>query len=110
MAPRAIRHRVDDGERPIPGPGGSFGFDGSLDYTATLVIPPAALKNMVDVSKHRDLVALFQDDKGNVILDFTIGGMAKSPKFKLDRTRAERKAGEKLLDELKKKAKGLFNR
>jgi hypothetical protein len=89
---------------------GSFGFDGSLDYTATLVIPPRALDGMIDVSKHRDLVELFKDDRGNVVLDFTIGGRAKSPKFTLDRTRIERKAGEKLLDELKKKAKGLFDR
>ncbi len=89
---------------------GSFGFDGTLEYVASLVIPPSVQKDMKDLSKYRDLVDLFRDEKGNIVLDFDIGGEAKSPKVKLDRTRAKQKAGEKLIDELKKKAKGLFDK
>ena len=89
---------------------GSFGFDGTLDYAASLVIPPSVQKDMKDLSKYRDLVELFKDEKGNIVLDFNIGGEAKAPKVQLDRTRATEKAGEKLIDELKKKAKGLFDK
>ncbi len=89
---------------------GSFGFDGTLDYVATLVIPPAVQADMKDLSKYRDLVDLFRDDRGNLVLDFNIGGEAKAPRVQLDRSRAKQKAGEKLFDELKKKAKGLFGK
>lgn len=89
---------------------GSFGFDGTLDYVASLVIPPSVQKDMKDLSKYRDLVDLFRDDGGNIVLDFNIGGEAESPKVTLDRSRAKEKAGEKLVDELKKKMKGLFDK
>jgi hypothetical protein len=89
---------------------GSFGFDGTLDYVATVVIPTAVQRDMKDLSKYRDLVDLFRDETGNLVLDLNIGGEAKSPRIKLDRTRAKQKAGEKLFDELKKKAKGIFGK
>lgn len=89
---------------------GSFGFDGTIDYVATLVIPPSVQRDMKDLSKYRDLVDLFRDERGNLVLDFNIGGEAKAPRVQLDRSKAKQKAGEKLFDELKKKAKGLFGK
>jgi hypothetical protein len=89
---------------------GSFGFDGTLDYVATLVVPPVVQADWKDLSKYGDLADLFKDGQGNLVFNFAIGGVAKSPTVKLDRTGMERKAGEKLIDELKKKAKGLFDR
>ncbi len=93
---------------------GSFGFDGSLDYRAHIVIPPQAQQKMKDLAKFRDMVDLFRDEKGNLVLDLDIGGTAKSPKVGLDQTAAKKKAGEKLIDGLKDgaadKLKDLLNR
>ncbi|HSG29808.1 MAG TPA: AsmA-like C-terminal region-containing protein, partial [Candidatus Krumholzibacterium sp.] len=93
---------------------GSFGFDGSLDYRARLVIPPAVQAGMKDLSKFGDLVDLFKDDKGNIVLDFDIGGDARDPKVQLDQTAARARAGEKLIDNLKEggidKLKSLFKK
>ncbi|MBN1164932.1 MAG: hypothetical protein JXB45_10160 [Candidatus Krumholzibacteriota bacterium] len=83
---------------------GFFGFDGTLQYAARLFVTPQAQQNMKDLSRYRDLVELFRDDQGNLILDFDIGGTAKSPRVQLDQSRARKKAGEKLMDELKKGA------
>ncbi|MCK4538290.1 MAG: hypothetical protein KAV42_05780 [Candidatus Krumholzibacteria bacterium] len=93
---------------------GSFGFDGSLDYRARLVIPPAAQKEMKDLQKYGDLVDLFRDEAGNLVLDLDVGGSAKSPKIHLDQSAAKAKAGQKLMDSLKEgavdKLKDLFKK
>ncbi|MBU8920336.1 MAG: hypothetical protein KOO63_00600 [Bacteroidales bacterium] len=93
---------------------GSFGFDGSLDYRARLVIPPAAQKEMKDLKKYGDLVDLFMDESGNLVLDLDVGGSAKSPKIRLDQSAAKAKAGQKLMDSLKDgtvdKLKDLFKK
>lgn len=87
---------------------GSFGLDGTLDYAATLSIPPAVQKGMKDLGKYGDLVSLLKDEKGNLVIDFSLGGTAKSPKVLFELDRAKKKAGEKLIDGLKKKMKDLL--
>ncbi len=93
---------------------GSFGLDGTLAYKANLKISPAAQKGMKDLDGYRDLLDLFRDDGGNLVFDFDIGGTAKSPKIRLDQSRAKARAGEKLIDGLKKgaadKLKDLFKK
>ncbi|MCU0638979.1 MAG: AsmA-like C-terminal region-containing protein [Candidatus Krumholzibacteria bacterium] len=83
---------------------GSFGFDGSLDYRAHIVIPPQAQQKMKDLEKFGEMVDLFRDGKGNLVLDLDVGGTAKSPKVALDQTSAKEKAGRKLIDGVKKGA------
>jgi len=83
---------------------GSFGFDGSLDYRAHIVIPPQAQQKMKDLDKFGDMVDLFRDGKGNLVLDLDVGGTTKSPKVALDQTSAKEKAGRKLIDGVKKGA------
>ncbi|MCK4237044.1 MAG: hypothetical protein KAX38_07975, partial [Candidatus Krumholzibacteria bacterium] len=84
---------------------GFFGLDGTLDYAVRLLIPPAQQKEMKDLKKYRDLVELLKDRNGNLVLDFHIGGTASSPKLSIDLSGAKERAGEKLIDGLKKKAK-----
>ncbi len=87
---------------------GSFGFDGTLDYDAGLVITPQQQKHMKDLAKYAAIIDLFKDDQGNILLMLDIGGTAKQPKVRLDQSRAKENAGKKLLDEAKDKLKGLF--
>jgi hypothetical protein len=87
---------------------GSFGFDGTLDYSAGLVISPAQQARMKDLAKYAGLIDLFKDDQGNILLNLHIGGTSKSPKVRLDQSRAREKAGKKLLDGAKDKLKDLF--
>lgn len=89
---------------------GSFGFDGTLDYNAGLVISPQQQAQMKDLAKYAGIVDLFKDDKGNILLMLDIGGTAKQPKVRLDQSKAKENAGKKLLDEAKDKLKGLFNK
>jgi hypothetical protein len=83
---------------------GFFGLDGMIGYDVQLVIPPNVQKNMKDLRKYGDLVDLLRDEKGNLILDIRVSGSADDPKASLDMTRATEKAGDKLMDQLKKKA------
>lgn len=83
---------------------GSFGFDGSLDYRARIVIPPQAQQRMKDLEKFGNMVDLFRDEKGNLILDLDVGGTTKAPRVGLDQTSAREKAGRKLIDDVKKGA------
>jgi hypothetical protein len=89
---------------------GSFGLDGTLDYAAHLVVPPAVQARMKDLSKYRDLVNLFRDAQGNLVLDLDFGGTSKDPKVSIDMSGAKEKAAEKARDELLKKAKDLFKK
>ncbi len=89
---------------------GSFGLDGTLDYAARLVVPPAVQAQMKDLSKYRDLVTLFRDAQGNLVLDLDFGGTSKDPKVSIDMSGAREKAAEKARDELLKKAKDLFKK
>lgn len=89
---------------------GSFGFDGTLDYTARLVVPPAVQGQMKDLSKYRDLVELFRDAQGNLVLDLDLGGTSTDPKISIDMSGAKEKAADKARDELLKKAKDLFKK
>lgn len=89
---------------------GFFGLDGKIGYDVQLVIPPNVQKTMKDLEKYGDLPDLLRDDKGNLILDLRVSGSAKSPKVMLDMTRATEKAGDKLMDELKKKAADYFKK
>jgi hypothetical protein len=82
---------------------GSFGFDGTIDYRAKLLLTPAMQSRMKDLDKYRDLVDLFRDDTGNLVFEFDVGGTAKSPKMQLDQTKARQKAGEKLIEGAQKK-------
>jgi len=87
---------------------GSFGFDGTLDYNAGLVITPQQQAHMTDLAKYAGIIDLFKDDDGNILLMLDIGGTAKEPKVRLDQSRAKENAGKKLLDDAKDKLKGLF--
>ncbi len=87
---------------------GSFGFDGTLDYNAGLVINPQQQAHMKDLAKYSAIVDLFRDDAGNILLMLDIGGTAKQPKVRLDQSKAKENAGKKLLDNAKDKLKGLF--
>ena len=87
---------------------GSFGFDGTLDYNAGLVITPQQQVHMKDLAKYAGIIDLFKDDDGNILLMLDIGGTAQQPKVRLDQSRAKENAGKKLLNEAKDKLKGLF--
>jgi hypothetical protein len=89
---------------------GSFGFDGTLDYAVRLVVPPAVQSQMKDLSKYRDLVDLFRDAQGNLVLDLDMGGTSTEPKVSIDMSGAKEKAADKARDELLKKAKDLLKR
>ncbi len=80
---------------------GSFGIDGTLDYTVHLIVPPSVQRDMKDLSKYRDLVNLFRDQSGNLVLDFQVGGTGRSPKVSLDMSAARSKATENLIDKAK---------
>jgi hypothetical protein len=84
---------------------GSFGIDGTIDYKAHLVVPPAVQQNMKDLSKYRDLVELFRDESGNLVLDLEIGGTSTSPRVSLDMSAAKAKAAEKAAENLIDRAK-----
>jgi len=108
------RFRTDDWKIKSPSGdwsiSGFFGLDGMIGYDVHLVIPPNVQKNMKDLQKYGELVDLLRDDKGNLILDIRVSGSAKSPKVSLDMTRATEKAGDKLMDQLKKKASDYFKK
>ena len=89
---------------------GSFGLDGTIDYAARLVVPPAVQAQMKDLSKYRDLVDLFRDAQGNLVLDLDFGGTSKDPKVAIDMSRAGEKAAEKARNELIEKAKKRFKK
>jgi hypothetical protein len=89
---------------------GSFGLDGTLDYAARLVVPPAVQTQMKDLARYRDLVDLFRDAQGNLVLDLDFGGTSKDPKVSIDMSGAREKAAGKARDELLKKAKDLFKK
>lgn len=80
---------------------GSFGIDGTLDYDVHLIVPPGVQRDMKDLSKYRDLVNLFRDQSGNLVLDLQIGGTSESPKVSLDMTAAKSKAADNLIDKAK---------
>ena len=80
---------------------GSFGIDGTLDYAVHLVVPPSVQRDMKDLSKYRDLVDLFRDRSGNLVLDLRVGGTGESPKVSLDMSAAKSKAAEGLIDKAK---------
>ncbi len=87
---------------------GSFGFDGTLDYKAGLVINPQQQAQMKDLAKYAAIIDLFKDDAGNILLMLDIGGTAKQPKVRLDQSRAKENAGKKLIDGARDKLKDLF--
>ena len=87
---------------------GSFGFDGTLDYKAGLVITPPQQADMKDLARYAGIIDLFRDDEGNILLMLDIGGTAKQPKVRLDQSKAKKKAEKKLLEGAKDKLKDLF--
>jgi hypothetical protein len=94
------RIRSDSGDWDIAG---SFGFDGTIDYRAKLLLTPQMQSRMKDLAQYRDLVDLFRDDAGNLVFEFDVSGTAKSPKLQLDQTGARQKAGEKVIEGAQKK-------
>ncbi len=83
---------------------GNIGLDGVLNCRAKIIIPPAVQADMKDLRKYRDLADLFRDESGNLVFPLDIGGTAKSPKVSLNQSGARKKAEEKVMEELKKKA------
>jgi len=93
---------------------GSVGFDASLDYSIALYLSPA-LSQRFDLLG--DLSDFFKDEKGRLILDLKVSGLASSPKFTLDTSRAEKSLqqklkikDEKLKEELKKKGEDILKK
>ncbi|MDD3643305.1 MAG: AsmA-like C-terminal region-containing protein, partial [Candidatus Krumholzibacteria bacterium] len=99
--------RSDSGNWDISG---SFGFDGTIDYRAKLLLTPAMQSRMKDLGQYRDLVDLFRDEAGNLVFEFDIGGTARSPKMQLDQTKAQQKAGENLIEGARKKLLDLLKK
>jgi hypothetical protein len=89
---------------------GSYGFDGTLDFGIQLSIPPLVQNEMKDLRKYGDLVNLLKDGQGNLVLDFRLGGTAKSPKLSLDTSKAEARAGDKLINDFMNKAKDFLKK
>ena len=93
---------------------GSMGFDGSIDYVMTLLLPPetSAKIKLPGVSGFAgQAVDLFKDPSGRIKLDFNVTGTSDSPKVSLNTDAAKKKAEElakqqlkKLEEEAKKKA------
>ena len=75
-----------------------------------MAIPPVVKKEMKDLRKYGDLVTLFQDAQGNLVLDFHLGGTAKSPKISLDTSKAGEKTGDNLINDFMKKARDMFKK
>ncbi len=97
---------------------GSMGFDGSLDYKMTLLLPPET-SNKIKLPGvggfAGQAVDLFKDPSGRIRLDFDVGGMSDNPSVSLNTDAAQKKAEDlvkqkleaekkKLEDDLKKKA------
>lgn len=87
---------------------GSFGFDGTLDYLARLVIPREAQKEMKDLDRYGGLLEFFRDARGDLVLDFKIGGTGKAPRVSLDMSGSARRASRGLVDDLKKRGAELL--
>jgi uncharacterized protein involved in outer membrane biogenesis len=97
---------------------GSMGFDGSIDYAMTLLLPPetsSKIKLPGVTGFAGQAVDLFKDPSGRIRLDFAVTGTSDSPKVSLNTDAAQKKAEDlakqkleaekkKLEDELKKKA------
>ncbi len=61
---------------------GSVGFDGSLDYVASITLPPSVAQ---DIGARAALAAgALADDQGRVLLDLRIRGTTKQPKISWD--------------------------
>lgn len=79
---------------------GSQGFDGSLDYSMSLLLPEKTSSRISIAGFAGQAVNLFKDPSGRVKLDFTVGGTSDNPKIALDTKAAQKKAE----DSLKKQA------
>jgi len=81
---------------------GSFGLDGSLDYTVHAVIPPAVQQRMKNIDAYKSALDLMRDSSGNLVLDIRVTGTSKHPSAMLDLSKAKSKAQDKVLEGLKK--------
>jgi uncharacterized protein involved in outer membrane biogenesis len=85
---------------------GSQGFDGTMDYALTLLLPEATSSRISVAGFAGEAVNLFKEPGGRLKLDFNVGGTTDDPKIQLDtapaRLRAEELAKQKLRDEGKK--------
>ena len=79
---------------------GSQGFDGSLDYTMSLLLPEKTSSRISIAGFAGQAVNLFKDGSGRVKLDFSVGGTSDNPKVSLDTKEAQKRAE----DSLKKQA------
>jgi uncharacterized protein involved in outer membrane biogenesis len=101
---------------------GSMGFDGSIDYAMTLLLPAetsSKIKLPGVAGFTGQAVDLFKDPSGRIKLDFDVTGTSDNPKVSLNTAAAQKKAEElvkqkleaekkKLEGELKKKADDLL--
>ena len=81
---------------------GSFGLDGSLDYTVHAVIPPAVQQRMKNIDAYKSALDLMRDSSGNLVLDIRVTGASKHPSAMLDLSKAKSRAQDKVLEGLKK--------
>jgi hypothetical protein len=75
---------------------GSQGFDGSLDYSMSLLLPEKTSSRITIAGFAGQAVNLFKDASGRVKLDFTVGGTSDNPKVALDTKEAQKRAEDSL--------------
>jgi uncharacterized protein involved in outer membrane biogenesis len=79
---------------------GYVGLDQSLDYEGNFFLPAKF------ISRHGTPSLLHQDDKGRVVLPFTVKGTVAAPRVALNEKALAESAGEALADKMKKQLGG----
>jgi hypothetical protein len=86
---------------------GSVGFDGSLDYSGTIKLSKSASENLDFLG---GLKAMFQGDKGDIVLPFKLTGSYASPQIALDTSPLKGNVDNKIKDEGKNLLNKLFKK
>lgn len=66
---------------------GSVGFDGTLDYAVSALLPVRYLPP--EIRRREDWVAALTDESGRVPVDFAIGGTIREPRVRVDTRQIE---------------------
>ena len=94
--------------------GGSYGIDGAMDFSGSLLLSPAQTKNLMESGGLVGSIAGLLGGKNadRISLPLTVGGSLKKPKLNVDYSSLTRDATESLKDDLKedlgKKLKGFL--
>jgi AsmA-like protein/uncharacterized protein DUF3971 len=80
---------------------GAIGFDGTLDYAASITLPPQTAQSLHAASAVA--AGALQDDQGNLLIDLRITGPARAPRVTIDtaamRDRIAGRASKAILDQ-----------